>query len=250
MGGCSVSMSDGAEGIFVNPALLAELEWTELLGGYGRRCGAGQYCYSGGAAARPFRFGRFGLGYQRSQNACWGDALSIGYGRFLPYYVASVGFNAKLLLPGASPDDTVGCSGGGRTLGFDFGLLFRFLELSLGYSYHNLVVKELGAAADDDTKPRANKAFGLTYRRPEWIYWSLQTSSLHRFREDLGFGVEVWFVQTACGRIGIDRGMLTGGIGLDRERWALDVATLIDEELGNTYSASFKWRIGRRFLFE
>lgn len=250
MGGCSVSQPDGAEGVLENPALLAELGLTELLAGYDRRCGSGEPIHFTTATARPFDFGGLGFGYQRNREGCWEDALTVSYGRFLPFYIASLGLNGKLLYLTPSEGPTVDCSQRRNALSFGLGFLFRFLSLSLGYVHHNLVVKELAGEERNGEGPEATKALGLSYRHPEWARWSLQTSSLAGIGDELQLGTEVRFGRGVRGRMGIDRGKPTAGIGCEGSQWVLDASVLIDSELGNTYAASFKWRMGRRFLFE
>lgn len=239
MGGCSVSLSDGGGG-FTNPAFLAELRGTELLFGYGKRFGSEETSWLRGGLVRAFPFGGLGLGYEKKIDR--EDALMLSYGRFLPYYLASLGVSGKLL----SIDSPEGME---RYLCLGAGFLFRFLELSIGYAYQNLIVQQLGGP-EDGTRPTAVRAYGISYRKPDWVYWSIQTSSIVRIRQDLRIGAEVWLSRALGVRIGADRWRPTVGIGLEGKRWLLDISALNDSERGNTYSASLKLRMGRRFLFE
>ncbi len=250
IGGCYVTVSDGAEGVFANPAFLAELELSEFLVGYGRLCASDDRSDFRGAVARAFQFGGLGLGYERSSSNCWEDVLTVGYGRFLPYYIASLGLNMKFLSYPSSENRAAECSGLNRALGLDLGLLFRFLSLSLGYVRQNLLILEFGDAAGAGDDLEAHKAFGLSYRYPESLCWSIQASSLSHIRDELRLGAEMRLGRSLRGRVGLDRGMPALGLGLNRDSWTVDMATLFDDESGNTYSASFEWRVGRRFLFE
>ena len=55
-------------------------------------------------------------------------------------------------------------------------------------------------------------------------------------------GAEIWFFDALVLRSGMDRNMVTMGVGLQDDHWQVDMALETQKELGNVYMLSFTVR--------
>ena len=179
------------------------------------------------------------------------DTLNLAVGLKAPFLEGlSVGVTGKMFLldaPGYEKYNDPNYMGGDHDFSFDVGLL-----------YDSGGPWTLGGVLYNVTSPTLQLISTTANPDPVYTEWAVGGSYLFRetllvttdFRDREGVwddillhgGAEIWFFDALVLRSGMDRNMVTMGVGLQDDHWQVDMALETQKELGNVYMLSFTVR--------
>jgi len=254
LGSAFVSLADDANAAYWNPAGLMHAPDSSLMLTRSWLYGVSDLQNDYVAATMPgwkgFRFGaswvRLGI-----ENIYHEDTLNFSVARGVSFLEGlSLGVTGKLFLlaaPGYEQYNDPNYNGGDHDYSFDVGAHYDSGQAwSLGAVLYNVTaptLQLLDSTSDPDPVYR-EWAAGGSYLFRETLLVTADLRNRDGRVEDiiLHGGAEIWFYDALVLRSGLDKGLVTMGVGLQDRHWEADFSLETNKKLGNVYMLSFTLR--------
>jgi len=254
LGSAFVSLADDANAAYWNPAGLMHAPDSSLMLTRSWLYGVSDLQNDYVAATMPgwkgFRFGaswvRLGI-----ENIYHEDTLNFSVARGVSFLEGlSLGVTGKLFLlaaPGYEQYNDPNYNGGDHDYSFDVGAHYDSGQAwSLGAVLYNVTAPTL-QLLDSTSAPDPvyrEWAAGGSYLFRETLLVTADLRNRDGRVEDiiLHGGAEIWFYDALVLRSGLDKGLVTMGVGLQDRHWEADFSLETNKKLGNVYMLSFTLR--------
>jgi hypothetical protein len=254
LGSAFVSLADDANAAYWNPAGLVRDNRASLMLTRSWLFGVSDINNDYLAATLPawgdFHFGvswvRLGIDDVYSE-----DTLNLAVAHKMPFLEGlSLGLTGKLFMleaPGYEQYNDPSYNGGDHDYSFDVGFLYDSGgSWSLGGTLYNLTAPTL-QLLDNTSDPDpvyTEWAFGGSYLFRNTLLVTADFRDREGNWDDiiLHGGAEIWFYDALVLRTGLDKGLVTMGVGLQDKHWEVGFSLETDKKLGNVYMMSFTVR--------
>ncbi len=242
LGGAFVSIADEPSATVINAAGLTQIRSPSFLSSFARPYGLSDLEEHYLAAAVPIGFGTVGLSWHRFglRGVTSEDLFSIAFGAD---YIrnsqdASLSFGGSIDIARVSYSsgytDAKTVVTGGLSV-----LLRPFPIFGIGYSIRNLGQPSFDwVPSDGATRLEMTQAFGLSYYYQQWAVFVYERSMGQDGRWTDKLGVEVSAGKQLKIRGGLNRGDVTGGLGVTVSRIVVDAGVTGHDVMGLTYYIS------------
>ncbi len=254
LGSAFVAVADDANAAYWNPAGLTRSNRTSLMLSNSWLYGVSEidnyYLAMELPSLGAFHFGaswvRLGITDIYSE-----DTISLAVAAELPFMTGlSVGLAGKMFVldaPGYDQYNDPNFTGGDQGYSADLGLLYDSGgPWTLGgtiYNLHETSLQLLSSTANPDPV-YTEWAGGGSYLFRDTLLLTADFRNREGRTTDIVLhgGAEIWFFDALVLRTGLDRGMVTLGVGLQDIHWEADFSLETDNNLGNIYMLSFTIR--------